>query len=83
MHQWGSAADVFVDTSNKGVMDDLSRDGRVDIQDSKSLYDDVDRMLARPGFVRLEGGMGYYPATPAHPPFVHVDVRGTKARWKG
>ena len=27
--------------------------------------------------------MGYYPATSAHPPFVHVDVRGTAARWKG
>ena len=23
------------------------------------------------------------PATSAHPPFVHVDVRGTAARWKG
>ena len=83
MHQWGSAADVFVDTRNHGVMDDLTKDGRVDIQDSKSLYDDVDRMLARPGFGRLQGGMGYYPATSAHPPFVHVDVRGTRARWKG
>ena len=83
MHQWGSAADVFVDTRKKGVMDDLTKDGRVDIQDSKSLYDDVDRLLARPGFARLQGGMGYYPATSAHPPFVHVDVRGTKARWKG
>ena len=39
--------------------------------------------LARPGFERLQGGMGYYPSTSAHPPFVHVDVRGTKARWKG
>jgi uncharacterized protein YcbK (DUF882 family) len=83
MHQWGSAADVFVDTRKKGVMDDLTKDGRIDIQDSKSLYDAVERMLARPGFERFQGGMGYYPATSAHPPFVHVDVRGTKARWKG
>jgi hypothetical protein len=83
MHQWGSAADVFVDTHKKGVMDDLTRDGRVDIQDAKSLYDATERLLARPGFERLQGGMGYYPATSAHPPFVHVDVRGTKARWKG
>jgi hypothetical protein len=83
MHQWGSAADVFVDEHKKGVMDDLNKDRRVDIQDAKFLYDAVERMLVRPGFARLEGGMGYYPATSAHPPFVHVDVRGTKARWKG
>jgi hypothetical protein len=83
MHQWGSAADVFVDTRNKGVMDDLTNDGRVDIQDSKSLYDAIEHLLARPGFERFQGGMGYYPPTSAHPPFVHVDVRGTKARWKG
>jgi hypothetical protein len=83
MHQWGSAADVFVDSRNKGVMDDLTKDGRVDIEDAKSLYDAIERMLARPGFERFQGGMGYYPTTSAHPPFVHVDVRGTKARWKG
>jgi len=83
MHQWGSAADVFVDTRKKGVMDDLTRDGRIDILDSKWLYDAIERMLARPGFERFQGGMGYYPPTSAHPPFVHVDVRGTKARWKG
>jgi Peptidase M15 len=83
MHQWGSAADVFVDTHKKGVMDDLTRDGHVDLQDSKFLYDAIERMLAQPGFQRFQGGMGYYPATAAHPPFVHVDVRGTKARWKG
>jgi len=27
--------------------------------------------------------MGFYPSTSTHPPFVHVDVRGTKARWHG
>ena len=83
MHQWGSAADVFVDTHKKGVMDDLTRDGHVDLQDAKFLYDAIERLLAQPGFQRFQGGMGYYPATAAHPPFVHVDVRGTKARWKG
>ena len=83
MHQWGSAADVFVDRHEKGVMDDLTKDRRVDIQDSKFLYDAIERTLDQPGFERFQGGMGYYPPTSAHPPFVHVDVRGTKARWKG
>ena len=83
MHQWGSAADVYVDPDKKNRMEDLNRDKRVDIDDAKFLYDDIERMLAVKEFKKFEGGMGYYPATSAHPPFVHVDVRGTAARWKG
>ena len=83
MHQWGSAADIFVDRKVSGQMDDLNRDGRIDVADAKYLYDAIEQMLTEPAFVTLQGGMGFYPATTAHPPFVHVDVRGTKARWKG
>jgi hypothetical protein len=83
MHQWGSAADVYVDPQKKNRMEDLNRDGRVDVQDAKFLYDEIDAMLAGKAFRHFQGGMGYYPATSAHPPFVHVDVRGTAARWKG
>ena len=83
MHQWGSAADVYIDPLKKDRMADLNRDGRIDIQDSKFLYDEIERMLATKDFARFQGGMGYYPANSAHPPFVHVDVRGTAARWKG
>jgi hypothetical protein len=83
MHQWGSAADIYVDPQKKNRMEDLNRDGRVDIQDAKFLYDEIERMLATKEHHGLEGGMGYYPATTAHPPFVHIDVRGTAARWKG
>jgi hypothetical protein len=83
MHQWGSAADIYVDPHNKHRMEDLNRDGRVDIQDSKFLYDEIEKMLAAKDNRHFQGGMGFYPATSAHPPFVHVDVRGTAARWKG
>jgi hypothetical protein len=83
MHQWGSAADIFIDKNDKGVMDDLNRDGKIDSQDSRLLYDAIEQMLAEPPYARFQGGMGWYPGTSAHPPFVHVDVRGTKARWKG
>jgi hypothetical protein len=83
MHQWGSAADVYVDPEKKNRMDDLNRDKRVDIDDARFLYDEIERMLALKEFKKLQGGMGYYRATSAHPPFVHVDVRGTAARWKG
>lgn len=83
MHQWGSAADVYVDPQKKNRMEDLNRDKRVDIEDAKFLYDEVEEMLTAKEFRKFQGGMGYYPATSAHPPFVHVDVRGTAARWKG
>jgi len=82
-HQWGSAADVYVDPENANRMADLNRDGRIDIQDSRRLYDEVERMLAVKELAVYQGGMGFYPGTAAHPPFVHVDVRGTRARWQG
>jgi hypothetical protein len=83
MHQWGSAADIYVDPLKNDRMADLNHDGRVDLQDSKLLYDEIERLLAEPEHRMLQGGMGYYPATAAHPPFVHVDVRGIAARWRG
>src|SRR4029077_15590892 len=82
-HQWGSAADIFIDPHDKNRMEDLDGNRIVDIGDSKFLYDRIEDMLAAKMFQRFQGGMGYYPATAAHPPFVHVDVRGTKARWQG
>jgi hypothetical protein len=83
MHQWGSAADIYVDPENNGRMADLNRDGRVDVEDSKLLHDELEHLLAATEFAAFQGGMGFYPATTAHPPFVHIDVRGTAARWKG
>jgi hypothetical protein len=83
MHQWGSAADVYVDPQNRDRMADLNGDGRVDVADAKKLYDEIETLLERPEYRKFQGGMGFYPATPAHPPFVHVDVRGTHARWQG
>ena len=82
-HQWGSAADIFIDPHDKNRMEDLDGNHVVDIGDSKYLYDQIEGLLAQKEFQRFQGGMGYYPATSAHPPFVHVDVRGSKARWKG
>ena len=83
MHQWGSASDIYIDPDDKDRMEDLNRDGRIDINDSKWLYDQIEKMLADKRYAKFQGGMGFYPATSAHPPFVHVDVRGTKARWQG
>jgi hypothetical protein len=82
LHNWGGAADVFVDNSGDGEMDDLNADGKVDRGDAAWLADFVDG-LERDGHMtdRLIGGIGIYAATPAHGPFTHIDARGFKARW--
>lgn len=81
-HQYGAAADIFIDEHPKdGVMDDLNHDGRIDIRDAAVLYQLIDRHQNDPAFRPLIGGLGLYPSTSAHGPFVHVDVRGYAAHW--
>jgi hypothetical protein len=78
-HQFGDAADVFVDNDGNGRMDDLNRDGRVDHRDAQVILDAAERIeRAHPTLV---GGGGLYRATRAHGPFAHIDVRGSRARW--
>ena len=82
IHQWGGAADIFVDERPKdGVMDDLNRDGRVSRDDAIYLYRLVDDMQDELWFKPYLGGLGYYDSTPSHGPFVHMDVRGFLAHW--
>ena len=80
LHQWGAAADIFIDENEDGVMDDLNSDGLSDIHDAEVLYRLVDD-AAQSESQGLIGGLGKYPSTASHGPFVHVDVRGRKARW--
>lgn len=78
-HQFGDAADIFVDDDGDGRMDDLNHDGRVNTKDATVLLQAVERVeAAHPDLV---GGAGLYRATRVHGPFVHVDVRGNRARW--
>ncbi|MBK6422933.1 MAG: DUF882 domain-containing protein [Gemmatimonadetes bacterium] len=78
-HMYGDAADIFVDADGNGQMDDLDGDGRVTVRDARWLAGLADRVeQAHP---TVTGGIGVYRATAAHGPFVHVDVRGTPARW--
>jgi hypothetical protein len=60
-------------------MDDLNRDGRVDTRDARVVLESVERIERQ--HPDLIGGAGLYRATSAHGPFVHVDVRGSRARW--
>ncbi len=78
-HQFGDAADVFVDNDGNGRMDDLNRDGRIDHRDAQVILDAADRIER--AYPTMVGGGGLYRATRAHGPFAHIDVRGSRARW--
>lgn len=78
-HQYGDAADVYVDNNLSGRMDDLNHDGRVDLRDARIIRAAVDRVEAE--HPDLVGGVGLYHATRAHGPFVHIDTRGERVRW--
>ena len=77
-HQFGDAADVYV-RNDRDWMIDLTGDGRVDTRDALRIAKAAERVEAK--YPHLVGGIGIYPATSAHGPFVHIDVRGTRARW--
>lgn len=78
-HQFGDAADVYIVNGSKDWMSDLNADGRVDTRDAKVLAMAAERVERK--HPDLVGGVGIYKATSAHGPFVHIDVRGTRARW--
>jgi len=79
-HQYGDAADIFIDSDGDGRMDDLNRDRRVDLRDVQPITDAIVRMERR--YPELVGGLGTYAAMGPRGPFAHVDVRGTSARWE-
>jgi hypothetical protein len=78
-HQFGDAADVFVDQVGNGKESDLNGDGKVNFADVKLILDAVERVEAR--YPELVGGTGLYAYYGRSGPFVHIDVRGTRARW--
>ena len=81
-HLYGGAADIFIDENPEdGMMDDLNRDGKIDYRDAAVLYDIIDSLYGKPFYERFLGGLGWYRKTTSHGPFVHVDVRGFRARW--
>ncbi|HEU5248707.1 MAG TPA: hypothetical protein VFW15_01850 [Thermoanaerobaculia bacterium] len=80
-HQYGDASDVYPDDDKDGRMDDLNRDGRVDLKDARILASAAE--VVEKKNPQLVGGIGIYPATSAHGPFVHIDARGSRARWNG
>lgn len=78
-HTYGDAADVWVDNEGSGYISDLNGDGRRDVEDARLILQAVERVEKR--HPELVGGAGAYLPSAAHGPFVHIDVRGTRARW--
>ena len=60
-------------------MSDLNGDGKVTFADVKMILDAVERVEAR--YPELVGGTGLYAYAGRSGPFVHIDVRGVRARW--
>jgi hypothetical protein len=71
-HQYGDAADVTIDANG---------DGRITLADSKLVVRAVDAVeTAHP---ELTGGLGLYTSRRYRTPYVHIDARGQRARWRG
>jgi hypothetical protein len=80
-HMYGDASDIFIDNDGNGWMDDLNHDGKLNLKDAEVILAAVDRVeQAHPNLV---GGAGVYAAASGHGPFIHIDVRGYRARWIG
>ncbi|HEX7879013.1 MAG TPA: D-Ala-D-Ala carboxypeptidase family metallohydrolase [Candidatus Eisenbacteria bacterium] len=82
-HQFGDASDIIVDSDGDQVMDDLNHDGRLNGQDAITLASWINEIWQTEQFAGRPGGLGVYNAEGEHGPFVHVDMRGVKARWSG
>jgi hypothetical protein len=81
-HVYGDAADIYLDSRPRdGIMDDLDGDGRTTKADARWLYELIDGMHAADELEEFVGGLGLYGSNSVHGPFVHVDVRGYRARW--
>jgi uncharacterized protein YcbK (DUF882 family) len=78
-HMYGDASDIWIDNDHSGQMDDLNKDGKVDINDSRFILESVERVER--AYPELIGGTGVYRAASGHGPFIHIDTRGYRARW--
>jgi len=98
VHMYGKACDIVVDRDGDLVMDDLNKDGTIDIHDAEVILayvNEMDHEYIRKGSP-LVGGAGVYPhhdfwerGEVAQSPYIHIDVRGfadeqgLPIRWRG
>ena len=81
LHQWGRAADIFLDKDGNGMMDDFNSDKVVSRDDAVALAAMLDSLSKTAELKTFIGGLGVYGSTASHGPFVHVDTRPWRARW--
>ena len=81
-HMYGGAAAIIVDRDPvDGVMDDLDGDGTISRSDAGVLLAIADALFREAGLTYLQGGLATYAPTASRGPYLHVDVRGQRARW--
>lgn len=71
-HQYGDAADVAIDADG---------DGRVTLADIRLVAIAVE--LVEQEYPELVGGLGIYTSRRYSAPYLHIDARGRRARWRG
>lgn len=71
-HQYGDAADVAIDANG---------DGLVTLTDELLVAQAVDQVEDE--HPELVGGLGLYVSRRYRTPYVHIDARGKRTRWKG
>lgn len=80
-HLYGSAADVYVDIDDDAWMDDLTGDDEVTRGDAVRMANIIESMKDEVWYRPFIGGLGIYSPASHRGPFIHVDVRGSLARW--
>ena len=80
-HIYGDACDIIVDLDGDWRMDDINRDGRIDMKDALEIarvFEDLEISGKIPW-----GGIGTYeyPGDESMGAAVHIDTRGHWARW--
>lgn len=79
-HMYGDAADIAIDNDHDACMDDLTGDGRATVDDARVIADAAEQVER--DYPHLIGGIGIYAPVPgSHCGMVHIDTRGTRARW--
>lgn len=71
-HQYGDAMDLAIDADG---------DGRITIKDEVLVARAVDEVETE--HPELVGGLGLYTSRRYKVPYVHIDTRGHRARWRG
>ena len=71
-HQYGDAADVVMDADG---------DGRITSMDGTLVALAVEMVEMRNP--ELVGGLGLYVSRRYRTPYVHIDARGRRSRWRG